>query len=65
MNGNETGTVNLFIYVTWDDDVISRDNYIMMSKQQPLWIRDLGIQNFFKTSENRPRVSEGTGWDEH
>ena len=42
-----------FIYVTCGDDVTSRDNYIMMSKQPPSWIRHLGFQNFSKTSENR------------
>ena len=35
----------------WDDEVISRENYVMTSKQPSSWIRHLGFQNFFKTSE--------------
>ena len=42
------------------DDVTSRDNYIMMSKQPPSWIRHLGFQNFSKTSENHPKLLKNT-----
>ena len=45
--------IYLFIYVTCGDDVTSRDNYIMMSKQPPSWIHHLGFQNFSKTSEKK------------
>ena len=38
----------LLVCVTWYVDVISRDNYVMMSKQPPSWIRHLGFQNFSK-----------------
>ena len=47
--------IYLLIYVTWDDDVKSRDNDIMMSKQPLSWIRHLGFQNFpkrQKTAQN-------------
>ena len=52
--------IYLLIYVTWDDDATSRDNYIMMSKQPPSWIRHLGFQSFSKTPEKRPKLPEST-----
>lgn len=30
--------IYLFVYVTWDDDLTSRDNYTIMQKQPPSWI---------------------------
>ena len=38
----------VLVYVTWGDDVMSRDNYVMMSRRRPSWIRHLGFQNFPK-----------------
>ena len=35
-----------FDTITWGDDVTSRDNYIMMSKQPPSWIRHLHLYAF-------------------
>ncbi|KAL9961307.1 hypothetical protein ACROYT_G030220 [Oculina patagonica] len=40
--------IYLLLYVTWDDDVTSRDNDIIMSKQPPSWIRHLGFRIFSK-----------------
>ena len=40
--------IYLLKYVTCDDDVISRDNYVMMSKQAASWICHIGFQNFLK-----------------
>ena len=45
--------IYLFKYVTWDDDVISRDNYIMMSKQPPSW-----ISKFFQKVRKPPKITE-------
>ena len=50
--------IYLFIYVTWDDDVTSRRNCIMMSKQPPSWIRNLGFQNFFLNVRKPPKITE-------
>ena len=52
--------IYLLIYVTWDNDITSRDNYIMMSRQPSSWIRHRGFQNFSKTSENSPKLLKNT-----
>ena len=42
--------IYLFIYVTWDDGVTSRDNYIMPVKTS--WIR------FFQNVRKSPKITE-------
>ncbi len=49
----------LLVYVTWDGDLTSRDNYIMMSKQPPSWIRHLGkFSKFFQNTRKPPEITE-------
>ncbi len=45
--------IYLLIYFTWGDDVKSRDNYIMMSKQPPSW-----ISKFFQNVRKPPKTTE-------
>ena len=40
-----------------DDDVISRDNYVMISKQPPSWIRHLGFK-FFRNVRKPLKITE-------
>ena len=42
-----------FYIVTCGDDVTSRDNYIMMSKQPPSW-----ISKFFQNIRKPPKITE-------
>ena len=42
----------------WDDDVISQDNYVMMSKQLPFWILHLEISKFFRNVNKLPKITE-------
>ena len=49
--------IYLLIYVTGDDDVISRGNYVMMSKRPPSWIHPLGFQNFFQNDRKPPQIT--------
>ena len=48
--------IYLLIWIMWDDDVILRDNYVIVSKRWQSWVRYLGFQNFSKTSENRKNL---------
>ena len=48
----------IYIYVTGNDDMISRSIYITMSKQPPSWIRHLGFQVLSKTSESHKKITE-------
>ena len=41
----------LLVYVTWDNEVLSRDNYVMMSKQQPSWTSNYFLKRQ-KTDKN-------------
>ena len=52
--------IYLLAYVTFNNNVISRDNYVMMSKQPPSWIHHLGFQFFSKMSENRQKLLKST-----
>ncbi len=47
----------LLVYVTWDDDDTSRDNYIMMSKQPASWICHLRFQKFFNNAKKPPKIT--------
>ena len=48
------------MYVTWDVDVTSCDNYSVMSKQPPSWIRHLRFQNVSKMSGNCLKLLRNT-----
>ena len=52
--------IYLLTYDTWDDDIISSVNYVMISKRRPPWIRNPEFQNFSKTSENRQKLLKST-----
>ena len=57
-NGNKTYRIyimskNLFFF-------LYTSRAVMTSKQPPSWIRHLGFQNFFKTSEDHPNLLKNT-----
>ena len=47
--------ISLLKIVSWSDYGISRDKYVTMSKQSPLWIRHLRFLDSSKASEKHQK----------
>lgn len=62
-NWGNSATLFLLVYKGWVDVVISRNNYVMMSKQRPSWISHLGFLDYSKTSEKPLKKSLKNGFN--